>query len=476
MSHGPIIIQNVSLSFSDKVCFEHFSATIHAGDRILIIGNNGTGKSTLLKMLQGVIDPNEGAISGQKNVTFGYVSQTIADHDTLSGGQRFNKALSDVIGMQPDILCLDEPTNHLDLKNKRSLIRMLKTFYDTLIIISHDSEVMALDYDQIWHIEHGKVNVFKGDYSAFLHEHQIRHNELVERREQLGKEKRAVAKKEQQESQRAASSKSANRNENDRTIIGSMKERSSSAAGKFGKRLAKVEERIKLELEGTFVHKKIEPKFSLDVRRLSSSKSVVSVIDGSCGYESPCLVDINVEIKPTDHIGIIGDNGSGKSTFLKAILGSGVVYKEGQWLVPAKKDIGYLDQHYNNLDFDMTVKQIIENAAPEKNDHEIRKLLNDFLFSKPSDVTKKVSDLSGGEKARLSLAQIAAAGYYFLLLDEITNNIDQETRGHIIDVLRDYPGAMIIVTHDVEFLKELNVETVYEVADKTLQLTAFENL
>lgn len=476
MSHGPIIIQNVSLSFLDRVCFEHFSATIHSGDRILIIGNNGTGKSTLLKMLQCVIDPTEGTISGRNQVTFGYVSQTIADYQALSGGQRFNKALSEVIGTQPDILCLDEPTNHLDLKNKRSLIRMLKVFADTLIVVSHDSEVMALDYDQIWHIEHGRVNVFKGDYAHYMYEHQIKHNELVERREQLGKEKRALNKKEQQESQRAASSKSANRNENDRVVLGSMRERSSSAAGKFGKRLAKVEEKIKSACEDAFIHKKIEPKFSLDVRRLSSSKSVISIFDGSCGYESPLIVDINVEIKPTDHIGIVGDNGSGKSTFLKAILGNSAIHKEGQWSVPVKKDIGYLDQHYNNLDFNATVKQVIESAAPEKNDHEVRKLLNDFLFSKPSDVGKKVSDLSGGEKARLSLAQIAAAGYYFLLLDEITNNIDCETREHVIDVLRDYPGAMIIVTHDVKFLKELNIETVYEVVDNTLQLTALEDL
>ena len=189
MSHKPIIIENIALRLPERICFEHFSAQIQSGSRILVIGNNGTGKSTLIKMIQGVVDPSEGSISKLNSLIFGYVPQTITDYSNLSGGQRFNKALSAELSKQPEILCLDEPTNHLDLKNKRSLIRMLKSFRNTLIVVSHDPEIMALDFDQIWHIEHDQIDIFKGDYATYLQEHDHKKKELISVREKLHKEK-----------------------------------------------------------------------------------------------------------------------------------------------------------------------------------------------------------------------------------------------------------------------------------------------
>lgn len=473
MSHRPLVIKDISLHLPERTCFKHFSAQIHAGNRILIIGNNGTGKSTLLKIIQGIVEPTEGTISGLQDMVFGYVPQTVTDHPELSGGQRFNKALSAALSSQPDVLCLDEPTNHLDLKNKRSLIRMLKSFRNTLIIVSHDPEIMALDFDQIWHIEHEQIHIFKGDYEAYRNEHDLQERELIARREQLHKEKRILRKAEQQERERAASSRAANKYENDKNLLGAMKESGSRTAGKMGKKLADIDQKIKAGFADTFVHKKIKPNFNLNTRRLSASKSIVSIVDGSCGYDKPLLNNLSIQIKATEHIGIIGDNGTGKSTLLKALLHNRSVNIDGQWLIPPKEDVGYLDQHYSTLDPELTALQVIQQAAPQMIDQESRKLLNDFLFSKPHELSKRVSTLSGGEKARLSLAQIAAASYYLLLLDEVTNNVDLDTRAHIIEVLREYPGAMIIVTHDSIFLKELGITTVYEVANGMLKLTPF---
>jgi len=472
MSHKPIIIDSIALRLPERTCFEHFSAHINPGDRILIIGNNGTGKSTLLKMLQGLVDSSEGSISKLGSMVFGYVPQTITDYAHLSGGQRFNKALSAALSKQPEILCLDEPTNHLDMKNKQSLIRMLKGFKNTLIIVSHDPEVMALDYSQIWHIEHGVIDALRGDYAEFLHEHDRQATERAAKREQLHKEKRMMRKAEHRERERSASRKSANRYETDKNLLGSMKERASRSTGKAGRRLSDIEQKIKTGLCDTFVHKKIEPNFNLNAHRFSSAKSIVSIVDGSCGYANPVVHSINMQVGSTEHIGIVGDNGTGKSTFLKALLHDHAVITDGQWSVPPRKDIGYLDQHYSTLNPDNTVLAVIQNAAVSMNDTEIQKVLNDFLFNKPHERAKKVRDLSGGEKARLSLAQIAVSSCYLLLLDEITNNVDLDTRQHIIEVLREYPGAMIIVSHDQHFLEQLRVKTVYKVVNCTLRLVS----
>lgn len=470
MSHRPVIIKDIALRLAERVCFQRFSAQIQPGSRILIIGDNGTGKSTLLKIIQGIVEPTEGIINRSNEMVFGYVPQTITDYPSLSGGQRFNKTLSAALSSNPDLLSLDEPTNHLDLKNRRSLIRMLRSLRCTLLVVSHDPEIMTLDFDEIWHIEHGTIEIFKGNYVAYRQEHDLRERELIVRRERLHKEKRILRKAEQQEKKRASSSRAANKYENDKNLLGAMKESGSRTAGKMRKKLADIDQKIKAGFADTFVHKKIEPNFNLNTRQLTSSKSIISIIDGSCGYDQPLVTDINMQIKATDHIGIIGDNGTGKSTLLKAILHDSSVNVQGQWSVLAKVDIGYLDQHYSTLNPELTVQQVIQEVAPTMNDHEIRKLLNDFLFSKPHEISKTVNTLSGGEKARLSLAQIAAANYYLLLLDEVTNNVDLDTRAHIIEVLQDYPGAMIIVTHDLEFLRDLSVQTIYEVADGTLTL------
>ena len=472
MSHKPIIINNITVTMGQKVCIEEFSTQIQSGKQILIMGRNGAGKSTMLKVIQNMVQPTEGKITISQDIVFGYVPQTVIDHQQLSGGQRFNQALSYALSMDPDVLCLDEPTNHLDLKNKRSLTRMLQRYSGTLVVVSHDSEVLTLDFDEIWHVEHAKITIFKGNYEQYCIEHGIVQQKEEDNRDQLQRDRRQLRKMVQDENVRAGKSKSASKRENDRNILGAMKDAGSSTAGKNMKKLAKAQDAIHQKLADNFVHKKIEPKFHLDARALSSSKAVIAITDGSCGYSKPVVSNIHLQLNSTGRIAIIGDNGSGKSTIIKALLHDPSVIVQGSWMMPSKDAIGYLDQHYSNLDRDLSVTENIQSIVPDWDDLKVRKHLNDFLFSSQLQVSNLVKNLSGGEKARLSLAVIAAQSPCLLLLDEITNNIDLETRAHIIEVLATYPGAMILVSHDPAFLQTMSVTDTYEVADGRMQRIA----
>ena len=168
MSRYPVIkLQNISFHFSYKTCFDDFSHTVLYGERIAIIGDNGAGKSTLLKIIRQEIDPSEGSVEYVRDLSIGYVEQTVREYDGLSGAQRFNKALSKALSAQPQILLLDEPTNHLDLDNKKSLIKMLERYRGTLIIVSHETSLLSL-VDSVWHIKNGKINSFNCSYEDYI--------------------------------------------------------------------------------------------------------------------------------------------------------------------------------------------------------------------------------------------------------------------------------------------------------------------
>lgn len=226
------MLSDVSLIAHNKILFEKFSTQIQPGKRILIIGNNGTGKSTLLKIIQKIVEPTYGQVNVSPETIFGYVPQIVIGYQELSGGQRFNKALSSSLSMDPDVLCLDEPTNHLDLNNKRSLINMLRRYTQTLIIVSHDPDLLALNFDEIWHIKNGRISIFHGNYGDYLKEHEIKQQVIVQQREELEKEKRKLKKRVQEEHKRAAKSRGAHKDENDRNLLGAMKEKGSHTTGK----------------------------------------------------------------------------------------------------------------------------------------------------------------------------------------------------------------------------------------------------
>lgn len=454
MIHKPILLNNLSLEFPHKTCFTDFSCTIPYGSRIAIIGKNGSGKTSLLQMIR----------KSLFDINIGYVPQIIENNDHLSGGQRFNKALSHALSLEPDILMLDEPTNHLDLDNRKSLMRMLNNFPGTLIIVSHDVELLRKCIDIFWHIDNGKISLFAGCYDDYIRDIYQKRESIERELLRLDRQKKDMHQALMQEERRAAKSRQNGQKSIDNkkwpTITSKAKAlNAEETTGRKRQAINHKKDSLIQELQDLRLSERITPKFTLPSSDVNSG-SVLSINNGSVGYREPILEDININLMPGEKLAITGKNGSGKSTILKAILNDNKVIRSGSWYVT--KDIGHLDQHYNNLELEKSVLENIATLAPHWSLQEIRRHLNDFLFRKNEEVNTLAKDLSGGEKVRLSLAMIAAKTPKLLLLDEITNNLDIETREHVIEVLRSYPGTMIVISHDEDFLQEIGIEIFIE--------------
>ncbi|MCC2624594.1 MAG: hypothetical protein K0R14_467 [Burkholderiales bacterium] len=467
--HNPIQISEFSLYIGNKLCFNDFSAVIYPGDRIAIIGDNGSGKSSLLKMLANINNnPVQGIIGGD-DIVCGYVSQIIDNYPNLSGGQRFNKALSQALGQYPNLLLLDEPTNHLDRDNRKSLMQLLKHTTATLIIVSHDVELLDSCFDILWHIHDGKVSIYNGKYSGYCAYLDQARDKLTNDIERLKRAKKEQHESLMQEQKRAKSSREQGekhiRERKWPTITsGAKARRAETTSGKKNAHLNQVKADINSQLSAMWQPEEISYSFELTTRYVD--KPIVTINHGSCGYKpnEPILKTINLNIFGNERVAILGGNGSGKSTLIKAIMGEEHVWREGEWLVPNSGDIAVLDQHYSNLPRESTVIQYIADIRQTWSHSECRVFLNKFLFRKNEEVNTHIKFLSGGELVRLSLATIALREPKLLILDEITNNIDLTTREHIIQVLNSYPGVIILISHDPKFLEQVKVTASYDVS------------
>lgn len=469
MMHKPIQIKDLDLSFPHKTCFENFSCQIPYGSRIAIIGRNGSGKSSLLKMIPAICD---------EDIVVGYVPQVIVDHTDLSGGQRLNKAVTEALSLEPNVLLLDEPTNHLDHRNRKSLMRMLQNYPGTLIVVSHDKELLRQCTDTLWHIDNCKVHIFSGNYDDYMREIKLKRASIQGELELLNRQKKDMHHKLMQEQQRAAKSKAKGEKkvENRKWLkmVGDLKGmKAEKSQGKKLKNIDETKNDLNNKLADLRLPEIIIPKFSLSGSDAGRGM-VIQISGASIGYfeGQPILSRIILSLGSGERLAITGDNGSGKSTLIKAILGDESVCKTGEWHVIKREDVGYLDQHYGTLNPDKTVLETIADLVPAWSHAEIRRHLNDFLFRKNEEVNALVSTLSGGEKARLSLAQIAAKTPKLLILDEITNNLDLETKEHVIQVLKSYPGAMIIISHEADFLEEIGVNSYFKITDGYVSFSA----
>jgi len=378
--------------------------------------------------------------------------------------------------LSPDLLLLDEPTNHLDRYNRKSLMRMLRGFSGTLIIVSHDVELLRNCVDTLWHIDDGRVHIFTGDYNDYMREIKTKRAYIEQELSRLNRQKQDMHTALMKEQVRAAKSRSKGEKGIEQrkwpTIVSDTKARNAQeTSGKKKSSINNKKQNLSDQLSELRLPEIIRPKFSLNAADVGSH-ILVSIIQGSVGYQDGITIlnDISLSVGAGDRVAIIGDNGSGKSTLVKAILDHSDVIKSGSWNMPKIQDIGCLDQHYASLDLKKSALEIIQNAAPNWTHAEVRHHLNDFLFRKNEEVNALVSSLSGGEKVRLSLAQIAAHSPKLLILDEVTNNLDLETRQHVIEVLKSYPGAMIVISHDEDFLNEIGVNERYELEQDRVNL------
>jgi ATPase subunit of ABC transporter with duplicated ATPase domains len=472
--HKPIRFKDLSLSFPHKTCFSEFSEEVLHGSRIAIIGPNGIGKSTLLKIIKGTWTRYEGSLSLPPDLNIGYLPQLIITSAPLSGGERLNQALTKALCHTPNLLLLDEPTNHLDKTNRRALINHLRHYRGTLIIVTHDEELLRNNVDTIWHIQGGKINVFKGDYDDY--------QSLLDQKSASIEEEMAALQSQKREAQRAKMKEQVRNKKMRLRGEKSIKQRkwptvrSSSKLGSAVKtgnqRLRQIQERkeeLTSEMAGLYRPEIIKPQFQLPAS--VHQKSVITIKEASVSYHKEAIIlgDIDFHMRSKERVALCGANGSGKSTFVKAILEKDHLIKTGSWDLPKTTNIGYLDQHYENLQANKTLLEMMESLMPNATNHERRSQLNAFLFRKNEEVEANIADLSGGEKARFSLCCIAARPPNLLILDEMTNNLDLETREHIIQILRGYPGALLVISHDHAFLKAIGIETVYFVQEGKIE-------
>ena len=471
-----ISLRNISLSFGEKPIFENLNLLIHPRDRIALVGRNGAGKSTLLKVLQGLVIQDEGDRMLSKGLSIGYMEQdpdlsefsTLYDYvysgasesnlhliemtgknlginfDTAiaasSGGERRRAALTKLITADHDVMLFDEPTNHLDLEAIEWLESELNYSSKSFVIISHDRTFLSnLTNDTVW-VDRGtarRCSVGFGGFEAWRD--KIWHEED----DKMHKLNRKILS----ESHWAVEGISARRKRNQGRL----------------KNLEKLREQKKsyIRRAGTANMKLVSEK--------KSGQLVVDAKNLNKKFADKCIInDFSIQIKRGDRIGIVGPNGIGKTTLLKILLDE-IQPDSGEITLGTNLIIAKFDQLREQLNLENsllqnfaddpniqtigTAGQIIVRGKPKH----IAGYLKDFLFSE-TQLRSPVKSLSGGEKARLLLAKIMAKESNLLILDEPTNDLDLETLDLLQEVIAEYPGTVLLISHDRDFLNR-TVET-----------------
>jgi ATP-binding cassette subfamily F protein 3 len=351
-----------------------------------------------------------------------------AETRNLSGGQKNRLGLARLLLSGADILLLDEPTNHLDVNAVEWLESFLQNYDKTFVIISHDRYFLDRVCNRIIEIENGKANTYTGNYSKFL----------IEREERRETQRRAF------ENQQTMISK--NEDFIRRNIAG-QKTKLAKSRRNMLERIERVEAVTADRAQGNFVLKKIE----------RAGNQVLTIEDLAIGYGEEVLAKgISFSLLRGECLGVIGGNGTGKTTFLKTVLGS-VREISGKIMWGAKTDIGYYSQQLEELDERNEIIQELRRVAPLAENGQLRGFLARFLFT-GEDVFKKVSTLSGGEKGRLALAKLIYSNKNVLVLDEPTNHLDIPSREALESALDAYEGTIITVSHDRYFLDQVSTQ------------------
>ncbi|MCF1602232.1 ABC-F family ATP-binding cassette domain-containing protein [Tetragenococcus halophilus] len=489
---------NISQQFGDKVLYEKLNLQINTGEHIGLIGQNGAGKSTLVKIITGEVLADEGFIEFPKNQSVGYLdqyvrvdeqltiyeflkqafakelaieeeiselyekySQTFDDLlleragklqtkldqsefyqmdaliqemavglgldvlglDTLlknlSGGQRSKVILAKLLLEKPDILVLDEPTNHLDDKHVQWLTAFLQNFPGTFVVVSHDQEFVNEITTHIADIEFGTLTKYTGNLAKALKQKEADHENYMKRYEA---QKKQIEKTENYIRKNKAGSRS-------------------KMAKSREKQLAKVD-RL------TPPTNQIKPHFSFPYKEIVATFAVTT--QGlTIGYERPLLNSIDLTVRYGEKVALKGFNGIGKSTLLKTLLGE-IPALAGEFHYPANTKVSYFEQELVWESPLQTPLQYLGNIFPNASNKELRRQLSRCGLSDQL-VQESLKLLSGGEQSKVKLAQLTLQTSNFLILDEPTNHIDQKTKESLQEALGNYPGTVLVVSHEQEF-------------------------
>ena len=499
--------QNICKAFGDNEVLKNASFHIEEREKAAIVGINGAGKSTLLKIIIGEMAADDGQTVINKGATIGYLAQhqemqsgnTIFDElltvkqdvldlearirsmelsmkqaegaelqelmdqyarlshefeqkngyawkseitgvlkglgfteedfpkhvDTLSGGQKTRVSLGKLLLSKPDIIMLDEPTNHLDMGSITWLETFLMNYQGAVLIVSHDRYFLNRVVTKVIEIDQGEVTTFMGNYSdyaqkkAMLRETQMQ--AYLNQQREIKHQEEVIAKL-----------KSFNR------------EKSIKRAESREKMLDKLDVLDKPSEVKADMHIELEP-------RVVSGNDVLTVLGLSKAFPPQTLFkDIDFEIKRGERVALIGSNGTGKTTILK-ILNQVLPADEGEVHLGSRVQIGYYDQEHHVLHMEKTVFEELSDAYPTLTNTKIRNVLAAFLFT-GDDVFKRIKDLSGGERGRVSLAKLMLSEANFLILDEPTNHLDIVSKEVLEDALNHYTGTVLFVSHDRYFI------------------------
>lgn len=468
------ILNRVAKSFGDKKLFEDINLTIYNGERIGIIGANGTGKSTFIKLLTGDVEPDYGTI--KHDGEFSYVKQVAEkleieecskdemvnllkinnelglsgclkqSFETLSGGEQTKQMISFALGKSGGTILLDEPTNNLDQESIEWLVEKLNAFKGTIIIVSHDRYFLDSVVDKILEFENGNINEYYGNYSSYE----------IQKQEKLDYDKRIYEEK-QNENKRIKGqiqqlSRLTAQLEKSTFKDGSSDRRAKGykdSAQRKVKKVAKQAEakRNRLErLQNDLGDKPFEQKeiFYRIKSEQIYNKILIKLNGVSKKYGNKTVFkNIDLNIENGEKIALIGRNGSGKSTLIKMILGE-ETYQGSIWKSQNIK-FAYLPQNA----FNMQSEQTIIEFASEFNELKTQFLTNlcNMGFNRTM-FSKKITNLSSGEKMKLKLNELILGDFNFLILDEPTNNLDMQNKIFLERVLNGYNGNLILVSHD----------------------------
>ena len=499
----------ISKSFGEKVIIADGSFHIEDHEKAALVGPNGAGKSTLFKMIVGELPSDRGEVILTKGKTLGYLAQhqamqsgsTIYEEvklaksdiiemetqirsielelkhlegdaltsrletynrltasferqngyayeseingvlkglgftendfskpvDTLSGGQKTRVSLGKLLLTKPDILLLDEPTNHLDLNSIAWLETYLLNYPGAVLIVSHDRYFLNKVVTKVLEIESGKLMTYNGNYSDYAtKKQQLRDAQIKEylNQQQEIKHQEAVIEK----------------------LRSFNREKSIKRAESREKMLEKIRPVEKPFEANNEIHFTLEPS-------CVSGNDVLSVEHLSKSFPNQVLFqDISFDIKRGEHVAIIGDNGTGKTTLLK-ILNQVISADSGTFTLGTNVAIGYYDQEHHVLHMDKTIFDEISDDYPDLTNTKIRNMLAAFLFT-GDDVFKRIGDLSGGERGRVSLAKLMLSKANFLILDEPTNHLDIPSKEILEKALNNYTGTILYVSHDRYFINQ----------------------
>ena len=499
---------NVSLQFGGKYLFREVSFKINSGDRISLVGANGTGKSSLLKMIYGELLPESGKIHKQKRITIGYLPQAQVIHegkslleeakssltdiidlqkketeiteklsdtsasederddlihqlgevhhrleelgsysvgsriekillgigfeieefekltDEFSGGWQMRIALAKILISQNDLILMDEPTNHLDIDSLNWLSGFLKSYKGALLIVSHDKRFVNEVTNKTLEIYNGRFNIFNGNYDAYL---KFKEERDIQAENSFLQQQKKIKETEK--------------------FIERFRYKATKAK--------QVQSRIK-QLEKVNLIELPENKSDIYIKfPVPPSSGKINIeLKGICkSYGLKTIFNnVNFEISRGEKIAFVGPNGAGKTTLAKIIAGV-IDFNNGKRILGHNTIISYYAQDVaDNLDPNKDIIETVEEIAENKTIGQLRLLLGSFLFS-GDDVFKPIGVLSGGEKSRVALAKILLTKANFIILDEPTNHLDISSKEVLQKALSDYTGSLILVSHDVDFLK-----------------------